>query len=274
MLDDYFNDIAKIPTLSADREAELAQKMLEGDLAAKNELIESNLRLVVGIAKQYQYKGLPLLDLIQEGNLGLITAIEKFDPTKGYRLSTYASWWIRHHVTRALSDQSRTIKLPANIVEDSLKLNKLHEKLLTTLERSPTAEELAEISNMPVEQVNKILDSKKYQTTSSIDTKIKDDKSEASFSDFIEYKGESANSRLEEEANRDIIFSVLDTLSEREKFIIIERFGLMRNGTGKTLEDIGKELNISKERVRQLEDQALIKLRNPIRSKVLEQCFA
>lgn len=274
MLDDYFNDIAKIPTLSADREAELAQKMLEGDLAAKNELIESNLRLVVGIAKQYQYKGLPLLDLIQEGNLGLITAIEKFDPTKGYRLSTYASWWIRHHVTRALSDQSRTIKLPANIVEDSLKLNKLYERLLTTLERSPTAEELAEVSNMPVEQVNKILNSKKYQTTSSIDTKIKDDKNEASFSDFIEYKGESANSRLEEEANRDIIFSVLDTLSEREKFIIIERFGLMRNGAGKTLEDIGKELNISKERVRQLEDQALIKLRNPIRSKVLEQCFA
>lgn len=272
MIETYLKQIGEYPILTADREAELIQKMREGDQSAKTQLIESNLRLVVSIAKKYQDLGLPLLDLIQEGNLGLMAAIEKFDGTKGCRLSTYASWWIRHYVVRSISNQSRTIKLPTNIIGEALKLNKVSEQLYTELERIPTTEELSKATGISVDKINKILDNEKYNKTSSTDNAVLDDEGET-FINFIADERESINEKLYREANQDIIFSVLDTLSAREKFIIIERFGLLRNGEGKTLEDIGIELNLSKERIRQIEKQALIKLRNPIRSKALEQCF-
>ncbi len=263
----YLKEIGKVPLLSAEEEIELAQRMENGDEDAKKRLAEANLRLVVSIAKRYVGRGMLFLDLIQEGNLGLIKAVEKFDYRKGYKFSTYATWWIRQAITRAIADQARTIRIPVHMVETINKLIRVSRQLLQELGREPTPEEIAEEMNMPVERVREIL--KISQEPVSLETPIGEEE-DSHLGDFIQDDNvpvpadAAAFSLLKEQLNE-----VLGTLTEREQKVLRLRFGL-DDGRARTLEEVGKEFNVTRERIRQIEAKALRKLRHPSRSRKLK----
>ena len=262
----YLKEIGKVPLLSAEEEIELAKKMELGDEEAKKKLAEANLRLVVSIAKRYVGRGMLFLDLIQEGNLGLIKAVEKFDYRKGYKFSTYATWWIRQAITRAIADQARTIRIPVHMVETINKLIRVSRQLLQELGREPSPEEIAEEMNMPVERVREIL--KISQEPVSLETPIGEEE-DSHLGDFIQDDNvpvpvdAAAYTLLREQLDE-----VLDTLTDREKKVLSLRFGL-EDGRGRTLEEVGKEFNVTRERIRQIEAKALRKLRHPTRSRKL-----
>ena len=262
----YLKEIGKVPLLSADEEVELAKRMAEGDEDAKKRLAEANLRLVVSIAKRYVGRGMLFLDLIQEGNLGLIKAVEKFDYRKGYKFSTYATWWIRQAITRAIADQARTIRIPVHMVETINKLIRVSRQLLQELGREPTPEEIAAELDMPVERVREIL--KISQEPVSLETPIGEEE-DSHLGDFIQddnvpVPAEAAAQTLLKEQ----LDEVLDTLTEREQKVLRLRFG-MDDGRARTLEEVGKEFDVTRERIRQIEAKALRKLRHPSRSRKL-----
>ena len=263
----YLKEIGKVPLLSAEEEIELAQRMEDGDEDAKKRLAEANLRLVVSIAKRYVGRGMLFLDLVQGGNLGLIKAVEKFDYRKGYKFSTYATWWIRQAITRAIADQARTIRIPVHMVETINKLIRVSRQLLQELGREPTPEEIAEEMNMPVERVREIL--KISQEPVSLETPIGEEE-DSHLGDFIQDDNvpvpadAAAFSLLKEQLNE-----VLGTLTEREQKVLRLRFGL-DDGRARTLEEVGKEFNVTRERIRQIEAKALRKLRHPSRSRKLK----
>lgn len=263
----YLKEIGKVNLLSADEETELARKMSEGDEEAKKKLAEANLRLVVSIAKRYVGRGMMFLDLIQEGNLGLIRAVDKFDYTKGYKFSTYATWWIRQAITRAIADQARTIRIPVHMVETINKLVRVSRQLVQELGREPTPEELAKGLNMSVEKVREI--SKISQEPVSLETPIGEEE-DSHLGDFIPdddapAPSEAASYMLLKEQ----LVDVLKTLTPREAKVLKLRFGLI-DGRARTLEEVGKEFNVTRERIRQIEAKALRKLRHPSRSKKLK----
>ncbi|MBQ7765980.1 MAG: RNA polymerase sigma factor RpoD [Lachnospiraceae bacterium] len=262
----YLREIGKVPLLSAEDEIELAKRMEEGDEEAKKKLAEANLRLVVSIAKRYVGRGLLFLDLIQEGNLGLIKAVEKFDYRKGYKFSTYATWWIRQAITRAIADQARTIRIPVHMVETINKLIRVSRQLLQELGREPTPEEIAAELKMPEERVREIL--KISQEPVSLETPIGEEE-DSHLGDFIQDDNvpvpadAAAFTLLKEQLSE-----VLSTLTEREQKVLRLRFGL-DDGRARTLEEVGKEFNVTRERIRQIEAKALRKLRHPSRSRKL-----
>ena len=262
----YLKEIGKVPLLSADEEVELAKRMAEGDEDAKKRLAEANLRLVVSIAKRYVGRGMLFLDLIQEGNLGLIKAVEKFDYHKGFKFSTYATWWIRQAITRAIADQARTIRIPVHMVETINKLIRVSRQLLQELGREPTPEEIAAELDMPVERVREIL--KISQEPVSLETPIGEEE-DSHLGDFIQddnvpVPAEAAAQTLLKEQ----LDEVLDTLTEREQKVLRLRFG-MDDGRARTLEEVGKEFDVTRERIRQIEAKALRKLSHPSRSRKL-----
>lgn len=263
----YLKEIGKVPLLTAEEEVELAKRMEQGDEKAKQKLAEANLRLVVSIAKKYVGRGMLFLDLIQEGNLGLIKAVEKFDYRKGYKFSTYATWWIRQAITRAIADQARTIRIPVHMVETINKFIRVSRQLLQELGREPTPEEIAERMELPVERVREII--KISQEPVSLETPIGEEE-DSHLGDFIQDENvpvpaDAATFTLLKEQLND----VLDTLTERERKVLILRFGL-EDGRSRTLEEVGKEFNVTRERIRQIEAKALRKLRHPSRSKKLK----
>ena len=263
----YLKEIGKVPLLSAEEEIELAKRMELGDQGAKKRLAEANLRLVVSIAKRYVGRGMLFLDLIQEGNLGLIKAVEKFDYRKGYKFSTYATWWIRQAITRAIADQARTIRIPVHMVETINKLIRVSRQLLQELGREPTPEEIAKEMDMPVERVREIL--KISQEPVSLETPIGEEE-DSHLGDFIQDDNvpvpadAAAFTLLKEQLEE-----VLGTLTEREQKVLTLRFGL-EDGRARTLEEVGKEFNVTRERIRQIEAKALRKLRHPSRSRKLK----
>ena len=262
----YLKEIGKVPLLSAEEEVELAKRMADGDEEAKKRLAEANLRLVVSIAKRYVGRGMLFLDLIQEGNLGLIKAVEKFDYTKGYKFSTYATWWIRQAITRAIADQARTIRIPVHMVETINKLIRTSRHLLQKNGREPTPEEIAEEMEIPVEKVMEI--QKIAQDPVSLETPIGEE-DDSHLGDFIQDddspapQDSAAYTMLKEQLN-----DVMGTLTSREAKVLRLRFGL-EDGKARTLEEVGKEFNVTRERIRQIEAKALRKLRHPSRSKKL-----
>ena len=262
----YLKEIGRIPLLSSEEEIELAKRMEEGDEEAKKKLSEANLRLTVSIAKRYSGRGMQFLDLIQEGNLGLIKAVEKFDYRKGYKFSTYATWWIRQSITRAIADQARTIRIPVHMVETMNRVNRTSRRLLQEYGREPTPEEIAEAMNLPVERVLEI--SKISQEPVSLETPIGEEE-DSHLGDFIQDEhipvpaDEAAHTLLREQLEK-----VMDTLSEREQKVLALRFGL-EDGKPHTLEEVGREFQVTRERIRQIESKALRKLRHPTRSRKL-----
>ena len=262
----YLKEIGRIPLLSSEEEIELAKRMEEGDEEAKKKLSEANLRLTVSIAKRYSGRGMQFLDLIQEGNLGLIKAVEKFDYRKGYKFSTYATWWIRQSITRAIADQSRSIRIPVHMVETMNRVNRTSRRLLQEYGREPTPEEIAEAMNLPVERVLEI--SKISQEPISLETPIGEEE-DSHLGDFIQDEhipvpaDEAAHTLLREQLEK-----VMDTLSEREQKVLALRFGL-EDGKPHTLEEVGREFQVTRERIRQIEAKALRKLRHPTRSRKL-----
>ena len=263
----YLKEIGRVPLLSPDEEVDLAKRMSDGDQEAKNRMTESNLRLVVSIAKRYVGRGMQFLDLIQEGNLGLIKAVDKFDYTKGYKFSTYATWWIRQAITRAIADQARTIRIPVHMVETINKVIRVSRQLLQELGHDPTAEEIAEEMNMPVDKVRDIL--KIAQEPVSRETPIGEEE-DSPLGDFIPDEEASEPAEAASFALlREQLDEVLDTLTPREKKVLELRFG-MTDGRTRTLEEVGKEFNVTRERIRQIEAKALRKLRHPSRSKKLK----
>ncbi len=263
----YLKEIGKVNLLSADEEMELAQKMSEGDEEAKKKLAEANLRLVVSIAKRYVGRGMMFLDLIQEGNLGLIRAVDKFDFTRGYKFSTYATWWIRQAITRAIADQARTIRIPVHMVETINKLVRVSRQLVQELGREPTPEELAKGLNMSVEKVREI--SKISQEPVSLETPIGEEE-DSHLGDFIPDDDAPAPSEAASYVLlKEQLVDVLKTLTPREAKVLKLRFGLI-DGRQRTLEEVGKEFNVTRERIRQIEAKALRKLRHPSRSKKLK----
>ncbi len=263
----YLKEIGKVPLLSAEEEIELALRMEEGDEEAKKKLAEANLRLVVSIAKRYVGRGMLFLDLIQEGNLGLIKAVEKFDYRKGFKFSTYATWWIRQAITRAIADQARTIRIPVHMVETINKLIRVSRQLLQELGREPTPEEIAEEMNMPVERVREIL--KISQEPVSLETPIGEEE-DSHLGDFIPddnipVPADAAAFTLLKEQ----LLEVLSTLTDREQKVLRLRFGL-DDGRARTLEEVGKEFGVTRERIRQIEAKAIRKLRHPSRSRKLK----
>ena len=263
----YLKEIGKVSLLTADEEIELAKRMEQGDEEAKKRLAEANLRLVVSIAKRYVGRGMLFLDLIQEGNLGLIKAVEKFDYRKGYKFSTYATWWIRQAITRAIADQARTIRIPVHMVETINKLIRVSRQLLQELGREPTPEEIAEEMKMPVDRVREIL--KISQEPVSLETPIGEEE-DSHLGDFIQddnvpVPADAAAFTLLKEQ----LIEVLGTLTEREQKVLRLRFGL-DDGRARTLEEVGKEFNVTRERIRKIEAKALRKLRHPSRSRKLK----
>ena len=263
----YLKEIGRVPLLSPDEEVELAQRMAEGDAYAKKRLAEANLRLVVSIAKRYVGRGMQFLDLIQEGNLGLIKAVEKFDHTKGFKFSTYATWWIRQAITRAIADQARTIRIPVHMVETINKVKKVSGQLLHQNGHDPTAEEIAAALDMPVDKVREIM--RVAQEPVSLETPIGEEE-DSHLGDFIPdddapAPADAASHTLLKEQ----LGEVLKTLTPREEKVLRLRFGL-EDGRSRTLEEVGKEFNVTRERIRQIEAKALRKLRHPSRSKKLK----
>ena len=262
----YLKEIGKVPLLTPTEEVELAIRMSEGDEDAKHRMTEANLRLVVSIAKRYVGRGMLFLDLIQEGNLGLIKAVEKFDYTKGYKFSTYATWWIRQAITRAIADQARTIRIPVHMVETINKTIRVSRQLLQSLGHDPSAEEIAKEMDMPVEKVRDIL--KIAQEPVSLETPIGEEE-DSHLGDFIPDEDASEPSEAASfSLLREQLEEVLDTLAPREKKVLELRFGIV-DGRTRTLEEVGKEFNVTRERIRQIEAKALRKLRHPSRSKKL-----
>ena len=263
----YLKEIGRVPLLSSDEEVELAQRMAEGDAYAKKRLAEANLRLVVSIAKRYVGRGMQFLDLIQEGNLGLIKAVEKFDHTKGFKFSTSATWWIRQAITRAIADQARTIRIPVHMVETINKVKKVSSQLLHQNGHDPTAEEIAAALDMPVDKVREIM--RVAQEPVSLETPIGEEE-DSHLGDFIPdddapAPADAASHTLLKEQ----LGEVLKTLTPREEKVLRLRFGL-EDGRSRTLEEVGKEFNVTRERIRQIEAKALRKLRHPSRSKKLK----
>ena len=263
----YLKEIGTVPLLTAEEEIELAKRKTEGDFVAKEKLIEANLRLVVSIAKRYTGRGMSFLDLVQEGNLGLIKGVEKFDYTKGYKLSTYATWWIRQSVTRALADHARTIRVPVHMVETINRMSKMQRKLTLELGYEPSTKELANALDMTEEKVLEIMQI--AREPASLETPIGEE-DDSNLGDFV-----ADNNTVTPEANiesvmlREHIDVLLKDLKEREREVIILRFGL-RDGHPRTLEEVGKIFNVTRERIRQIEAKALRKLRNPVRSKKIK----
>ena len=263
----YLKEIGKVPLLSAEEEIELAKRMEKGDEEAKKRLAEANLRLVVSIAKRYVGRGLLFLDLIQEGNLGLIKAVEKFDYRKGYKFSTYATWWIRQAITRAIADQARTIRIPVHMVETINKLIRVSRQLLQELGREPSPEEIAEVLKMPEERVREIL--KISQEPVSLETPIGEEE-DSHLGDFIQDENVPVPAEAAAQTLlREQLEEVLNTLTDREKKVLRLRFGL-DDGRQRTLEEVGREFNVTRERIRQIEAKALRKLRHPSRSRKLK----
>ncbi len=263
----YLKEIGKVDLLTADQEKELAQRMIDGDETAKDELCEANLRLVVSIAKRYVGRGMQFLDLIQEGNLGLIKAVDKFDHTKGFKFSTYATWWIRQAITRAIADQARTIRIPVHMVETINKLIRIQRQLIQELGREPEAEELAQEMGMTVEKVREIM--KISQEPVSLEKPIGEEE-DSHLGDFI--PDDDAPSPADQAAFtllKEQLLEVLKGLTPREEKVLRLRFGL-DDGRTRTLEEVGKEFNVTRERIRQIEAKALRKLRHPSRSKKLK----
>ena len=263
----YLKEIGKVPLLSADEEIDIAQRMEKGDLAARKKLAEANLRLVVSIAKRYVGRGMLFLDLIQEGNLGLIKAVEKFDYRKGYKFSTYATWWIRQAITRAIADQARTIRIPVHMVETINKLIRVSRSLLQEYGREPQPEEIAAQMGIPEDKVREII--KIAQEPVSLETPIGEEE-DSHLGDFI--PDDEAPAPAEAAAYtllHEQLMNVLDTLTPREEKVLRLRFGL-DDGRSRTLEEVGKEFNVTRERIRQIEAKALRKLRHPSRSKKLK----
>ena len=263
----YLKEIGKVPLLSSEEEIELAQKIEEGSQYAKKKLAEANLRLVVSITKRYVGRGMLFLDLIQEGNLGLIKAVEKFDYRKGYKFSTYATWWIRQAITRAIADQARTIRIPVHMVETINKLIRVQRQLLQELGRDPFPEEISKVMDLPVEKVREI--QKIAQEPVSLETPIGEEE-DSHLGDFI--PDDDAPAPAEAAAFtmlKEQLINVLDTLTPREEKVLRLRFGL-DDGRARTLEEVGKEFNVTRERIRQIEAKALRKLRHPSRSKKLK----
>lgn len=263
----YLKEIGKVPLLTAEEEVELAKRMEQGDEFAKKRLAEANLRLVVSIAKRYVGRGMLFLDLIQEGNLGLIKAVEKFDFRKGFKFSTYATWWIRQAITRAIADQARTIRIPVHMVETINKLTRVQRQLLQELGREPTPEEISDVMGIPVERVREI--QKISQEPVSLETPIGEEE-DSHLGDFIQddnvpVPAEAAAFTLLKEQ----LVDVLGTLTDREQKVLRLRFGL-DDGRARTLEEVGKEFNVTRERIRQIEAKALRKLRHPSRSRKLK----
>ncbi len=263
----YLKEIGKVALLTAPEEVELAKRIEQGDMRAKSKLVEANLRLVVSIAKRYVGRGMLFLDLIQEGNLGLIRAVEKFDYRRGYKFSTYATWWIRQAITRAIADQARTIRIPVHMVETINKLSRTQRQLLQDFGREPTPEELGAAMDMPVEKVQEVL--KVSQEPVSLETPIGEEE-DSHIGDFIEDKEatvplEAASFALLQEHLR----GVLGTLNERERRVIEYRFGLL-DGHPRTLEEVGREFGVTRERIRQIESKTLAKLKHPLRSQKLK----
>jgi RNA polymerase primary sigma factor len=255
----YLREIGKIPLLTSEEELELAHRVVAGEKKAKDKMAEANMRLVVSIAKRYVGRGLDLLDLIQEGNTGLLRAVEKFDPDKGFKFSTYATWWIRQAITRAIADQARTIRIPVHMVETINKLLRTQRRLTQELNREPTNEEIGKEMGLEVEKVEHIMKIK--QDIHSLDQSVRDDEDDSTLGDFIE--DEDAKSPLEvasEQLLKSQVKDMLSALSEREQKIIRLRFGL-EDGKSHTLEEVGAEFSVTRERIRQIEAKALAKLR-------------
>ncbi len=260
----YLKEIGTVPLLSAEEEYRLAVRKSQGDEVAKQRLIEANLRLVVSIAKRYTGRGMSFLDLVQEGNLGLIKGVEKFDPEKGFKLSTYATWWIRQSVTRALADQARTIRVPVHMVETINKMSKMQRKLTLELGYEPSIKELADHLDMSEEKVQEIMQI--AREPASLETPIGEE-DDSNLGDFVaDSNVVSPEGNVESVMLREHIDTLLGDLKERERQVIVLRFGL-EDGHPRTLEEVGKEFNVTRERIRQIEAKALRKLRNPVRSK-------
>ena len=263
----YLKEIGRVPLLTSEEEIELAIRIKEGDVAAKQRLSEANLRLVVSIAKRYLGRGMQFLDLIQEGNLGLIKAVEKFDYTKGFKFSTYATWWIRQAITRAIADQARTIRIPVHMVETINKVKKVSSQLLHQNGHEPTADEIAEELDMSVDKVREIM--RVAQEPVSLETPIGEEE-DSHLGDFIPDDDAPAPADAASHTLlREQLMEVLDTLTPREEKVLRLRFGL-EDGRSRTLEEVGKEFNVTRERIRQIEAKALRKLRHPSRSKKLK----
>lgn len=263
----YLKEIGKIPLLTTEEEAELAKKMADGDEEAHNQMVEANLRLVVSIAKRYVGRGLPLLDLIQEGNLGLIKAVGKFDYTKGYKFSTYATWWIRQSISRAIADHARTIRIPVHMVETINRVSRASHELVQELGRDPSSDEIAKKLNMPVERVEEIM--RAAQEPISLETPVGEE-DDSHLGDFIQ--DEEASEPADAAAYamlREQLAGVLKTLTPREEKVLCLRYGLT-DGKMHTLEEVGAEFDVTRERIRQIEAKALRKLRHPSRSKILK----
>ena len=264
----YLREIGKIPLLTAEEEIELANRVREGDKEAKDKMAEANMRLVVSIAKKYVGRGLDLLDLVQEGNTGLLRAVEKFDPERGFKFSTYATWWIRQAITRAIADQSRTIRIPVHMFETINKMLRTQRRLTQDLGREPSNEEIAKEMEMEVDKIDHI--QKIRQEISSLDAPVRDEEEDSKLGDFIEDEDsatpeEAATTQLLKEH----VNEMLDILSPREQKILMMRFGL-EDGRGRTLEEVGREFGVTRERIRQIEAKALAKLRKNRESKPLK----
>lgn len=264
----YLAQIGEYPLLTREEERELAERKCAGDEVAKNRLINANLRLVVSIAKKYTGQGLPILDLIQEGNIGLMRGVEKFDPSRGFKLSTYATWWIRQAITRAISDQSRTIRIPVHVTEQISKMTKAERGLTVALGRTPSIEEIAAEAKMKLENVKEILQIR--QDTMSLDTPIGDEDDSCVGDMLSDPEAMSAEETIMANALGDQLGMCMECLDEREKSVLVMRYGL-DDGVPKTLGEVGEVYGVSRERIRQIENSALRKLRNPKRSRYLRE---